>query len=65
MTATLGSYDPLPSGPYRVALTYDFTGKRHTPPYTIVASNGQTIAGHIESLAAAELIRDRLNGVSA
>lgn len=64
MTAPLASDAAIPLGPYRVEMTFDIAGKRHTPPYIIVAENDQVIAGHIDNLAAAKLIAERLNGAA-
>ncbi len=59
----LGDCEPVPAGPYAVSMLWDIERARYVPPYTITAGNGQTIAGHIDNLAAAKLIRDLLNGI--
>lgn len=57
----LGDCEPMPPGPYQVSMLWCFERSRYVPPYTIVAGNGQTIAGHIDNLATAKLIADLLN----
>lgn len=55
----------VPDGPYRVSMMWDIERGRYVPPYTIVAGNGQTIVGHIDNLAAAQLVAERLNAAPA
>lgn len=59
---SLGDCEPVPQGPYKVSMLWCMTLNRYVPPYTIVAGNGQTIVGHIDNLAAAQLVMERLNG---
>lgn len=58
---SLGDCEPVPAGPYRVGMTFDYGLGHRTPPYTIVAADDRTIAGHIDNLAAAMMIADALN----
>lgn len=59
--ATLGDGEPVPPGPYRVGMLFCFTLGRYVPPYTVVAGDGRTIAGHIDNPAAAAAIAAALN----
>ena len=57
----LAVHDPLPPGPYALSMLWDAEGCFYTPPFCVVAANGQAVAGWIDSLAAAVAIRDALN----
>lgn len=63
--ATLGDGEEIPPGPYRIGKLFDATHERYTRPYTIVAGDGRTIAGHIDNLAVAVLLTDLLNAQPA
>jgi hypothetical protein len=53
--------DGLPPGPYRLGLLYDYGAEAYMPPFSVVAGDGRTIAGHIPSLKIAVRVRDLLN----
>lgn len=59
----IGNGDPLPPGPYSLSMLYDIPGEYYLPPFSVVAGNGKTIAGHIPSLPIAKAVRDALNQV--
>lgn len=63
--ASLGDGEPVPPGPYRISMMRDLARQRYERPYTIVAGNGQTIAGHIDNLAVAVLLIELLNNQPA
>jgi hypothetical protein len=62
--------DPVPAGPYRISMTWVSTtgknytlkpGGRWTRPYTIIGKGGVCIAGQIDTIEAAAMIRNALN----
>lgn len=61
----LGAGDPMPPGPYTVGLTKceGPDSWYETIPWTVRCGDGRAVAGHIPSLAIAEVVAAALNAL--